>query len=214
MQIEIRQSHLKAVSRAMSVKDIRYYLNGVLLESNGQETRMIATDGHRIHGVVTRNPGEELVNPVSVIMPDTFVKTLLKAKFPRNLKGKHCVFVLDVEGQNIRCSLPDGTETECKAIDGKFPDYQRVIPAAANGEPAIMNPYYVLDALESCADYMGHGDALKSPMIVTNGDCAAILAHEGFVAVIMPCRYWTSSDNPNQAFRAALAKPVAEEIAA
>lgn len=51
--IIIPQHAIHAVSFAMGNKDIRYYLNGMLIEHNGAETRMIATNGHRLHAALT-----------------------------------------------------------------------------------------------------------------------------------------------------------------
>ena len=79
MHFDINQKDLRAVSLAMAVKDIRYYLQGVYIEANGAETRLIATDGHRLHMVIQEESGP-VVEPVTFIMPADMVKKCLTAK--------------------------------------------------------------------------------------------------------------------------------------
>ena len=63
--MQVLQKDLKAISLAMAVKDIRYYLQGVLFESNGAFTRLVATDGHRLHMVQTEDATKGIEAPVS-----------------------------------------------------------------------------------------------------------------------------------------------------
>lgn len=212
MQITIKHKDLKAVSFAMAKKDIRYYLSGVLIESNGQETRLVATDGHRLNAVAVTDDGAELVDPVSVILPAAFVKALLKAKFPRGFRKE---FSLTIEGDTIKADLPDGMQATCKAIDGKFPDYWRVIPDECSGEYATLNPYYALQAKEAWGAYI-ESDPINAPDFAYNGNSASMIACDGFVAVVMPCRATHEVGiKSDTRFKADLAKPAAqEEIAA
>jgi len=205
MQITIQQNELKAVSYAMAVKDIRYYLCGVLLESNGAETRLVATDGHRLHAMVSFDKGSPVLEPIQIILPDAFVKTLLKAKFGKYAAGKG-QFVLNIDGDKIACGLPDGTETICKAIDGKFPDYSRVIPHKVSGEYRPCNPLYIIDAQEAYRAYINNAKA-GVPDLAYNGDSSAILAADRFVAVVMPMRCERSHEMPHEAFMRGMAKP-------
>ena len=211
MQITIKQKDLKAVAYAMPAKDIRYYLCGILIESNGQETRLIGCDGHRLHAVVVTDSTAELVDPVDVIVPAAFVKALLKAKFP---KGYRKEFAATIEGGSIKVNLPDDTQATCKTIDGKFPDYQRGIPAECSGEYALLNPYYALAAKVAWGAYM-EGDPINSPDFAYNGGLAAMIACDGFVAVVMARRETHEViTKPDARFKADLAKPAKEEIAA
>lgn len=203
MQITIKQNELQAVAYAMAVKDIRYYLNGVLLETNGAETRLVATDGHRLHAVVSFDDTALVVDPVQIILPGTFVKTLLKAKFGRH--GEK-VFTLNIDGDKVSCVLPDGTETVCKAIDGTFPDYLRVIPKSYSGEYRPCNPEYIMDAHDAYRAYFDFKKACP-PGLVYNGDGAAMLAADRFVAVVMPWRGKEGHEMPHEAFSRGLAKP-------
>lgn len=201
MQITIQQNELKAVSYAMAVKDIRYYLCGVLLESNGAETRLVATDGHRLHAVVSFDKDALIVDPVQIILPASFVKTLLKAKL-----SKGDVLHINIAGNKASCSLPDGTETVCSGIDGRFTDYLRVIPKTVSGEYRPCNPAYVLDAQDGVRAYLNNKKA-NPPDLVYNGDSAAMLAVDRFVAVVMPWRADKGHEMPHEAFCRGLQKP-------
>ena len=211
MQIKIKQNELKAVSYAMAVKDIRHYLNGVLVETNGAETRLVACDGHRLHAVVSFDNDALIVDPVQIILPNTFVKTLLKAKF-----GKHASdrgqFTLNIDGDKVSCAMPDGTETMCKGLEGKFPDYSRVIPATVSGEYHPCNPSFIVDVHDAYMAYMNSPRAI-CPDLSYNGDGAAMLACDRFVAVVMPWRVDKGDDKPHEAFTRALSKPETKQAA-
>lgn len=201
MQITIHQNELKAVSYAMAVKDIRYYLNGLLIESNGAETRLVATDGHRLHAVVSFDKDALIVDPVQIILPASFVKTLLKAKLR---KGES--FNININGNKASCALPDGTEVVCNGIDGKFPGYLRVIPQTLSGEYRPCNPLYIIDAHEGVRAYLNNKKA-NPPDLVYNGDSMAMLAVDRFVAVVMPWRADKGHEMPHEAFCRDLQKP-------
>ena len=206
--IRIPQNAVRAVAYAMAVKDIRYYLNGMLVEHNGIETRLVCTDGYRLHAcIVNHKDGELLPAVVSFIVPDTMVKAMCKEK-PAYRK-QAVAFDIAVEGANLSITMPDGTETHCKPIDGTFSDYRRAIPAEFSGECAQYNPSYTADA-EAGAVAWG----CRYPCFCHNGDSAGGIALDGFVAVVMPRRADATLDAPDAAFRAAMAVAQPEEIAA
>jgi len=184
MQITIKQSTIKAVARAMAKNDIRTYLNGMLIHTNGHDTRLVATDGPRMNvAIVERTMLVEV--PQQYIIPASLVSTICKSKAGKN--NKEPDVTLTFHDGKVAAALPDGTEAVAKLVDGKYPDYDRVIPKTLSGEVAQYNPQYVLDAYNSIADYLcvkGHSYALS--MNGQNG-CAA-MACDGFVALIMPWR--------------------------
>jgi len=186
--IVIYQSELKAVARAMAIKDIRHYLNGVMIETNGADFRLVATDGHRIH-IVTGKSGDMPTQEVTqYILPDTIVKTIIKARAPRSHAAP--MVCLTLADGKVSARLPDGTESIALLVEGKYPDYRRIYPAEI-GEviPATLNPEYALDAYDSLRDYMRTSKTMPPRIgIATRGDSVAILSHEGFAALIMPIR--------------------------
>lgn len=209
MKISIKQTDLKAVSLAMSQKDIRYYLMGVNIEHNGQETRLVATDGHRLHAVVIENGGETLVDPVSFIMPLDLVKKCVSAK--ANRQDREPRIEIDYDQGRITATLPDGSQVSQMATDGRFPDYTRRIPRSESitaPEAAHFNPEYVADAIKGYAIFMGlSGKNTPSLGLNPQGSRAGFLSANGFTAVVMPMR-GELSGNPDVRLSMPIKSPV------
>jgi DNA polymerase-3 subunit beta len=184
MQVTIPQSTIKAVAYAMAANDIRYYLNGMLLQHNGEETRLVATDGSRLNAARIEHKDGILCDPIEVIIPDMLIKVICKAKAPRHDKSR--MITLTIDGDKVSSAMPDGTESVAKAIDGRFPDYSRVIPESFSGESAQYNPKYMMDAVDSIRTYWGNNGA--TPGFCYNGTNAGGISVDGFVAIAMPWR--------------------------
>lgn len=113
--------HLLAlVQYAMAQQDIRYYLNGLLLVTAGREMRVVATDGHRL-AYASEATGEELPR-TEVILPR---KTVLELSRQLADNDEPLEIVLTPTQVQFRFGT---IELVSKLIDGKFPDYERVIP--------------------------------------------------------------------------------------
>ena len=190
MQFSITQKDLKAVSLAMAKKDLRYYLMGVNLEHNGKQTRLVATDGHRLHAIVNDNEaGGALCEPVQFTMPLDMVKKCLAAKAP--MRSIEALITIDYNDGEIKAKLPDGSLITQFAVDGRFPDYQRIIPrhdAITEPEAAHFNPEYVADAIQGLKIRLRIEKGLSSLGLNPQGNRAAFLSHDGFTAIVMPMR--------------------------
>jgi DNA polymerase-3 subunit beta len=185
---EINQKDLKAVSHAMATNDIRYYLNGVLIEHNGAETRIVATDGHRMHMVIQENKGL-VVAPVEFIIPADMVKKCITAKASRQDKSPKIVITYD--NGKISARLPDGSEIVQFATDGKFPDYRRIIPQLDGSAPeiSVFNIDYVADAIKGFCDYAEiKGKTKPSIGLRPRGNSSGVLCVDNYLAVVMPMR--------------------------
>jgi len=108
----------------MAQQDIRYYLNGVLLVLDGQYIKLIATDGHRLAFASAKFDGVDKKQEVIISR-----KTVIELS--KLLSDSDDLVKLELAEKQIRISLPDVTLTS-KIIDGKFPDYDRVIPKYSN----------------------------------------------------------------------------------
>jgi DNA polymerase-3 subunit beta len=185
---EINQKDLKAVSHAMATNDIRYYLNGVLIEHNGAETRIVATDGHRMHMVIQENKGL-VVAPVEFIIPADMVKKCITAKASRQDKSPK--IVINYDNGKISARLPDGSEIVQFATDGKFPDYRRIIPQLDGSAPeiSVFNNDYVADAIKGFCDYAEiRGKTKPSIGLRPRGNSSGVLCVDNYLAVVMPLR--------------------------
>lgn len=106
---------------AMAHQDVRYYLNGLLLELSANAVRAVATDGHRL-ALCDRELATGVEAPKQIIIPRKGVTELVRML--GHLEGEVSVGV----GQNhLKVTVRDQSVTT-KLIDGKFPDYERVIP--------------------------------------------------------------------------------------
>ena len=115
---------LTKTSFSMASQDVRYYLNGLLLELSGEELKAVATDGHRLalsssdvngNGLEIRNiiPRKAVLELAKLLPPeDTTIELLVGPSY------------LGIKTENLNFSS--------KLIDGKYPDYQKVFPT---GEP-------------------------------------------------------------------------------
>jgi DNA polymerase-3 subunit beta len=111
---------LSLVQFAMAVQDIRYYLNGVLFSVDKNTLRVVATDGHRLSYAAEALEGEH--ESVEAILPRKTVLELIKL-----LGDGDEPVTLAIGANQVRFSF-GGIEIVSKIVEGKFPDYQKVIP--------------------------------------------------------------------------------------
>lgn len=111
---------LNQVSFAMAVHDIRYYLNGILFVAEGKQLSLVATDGHRL--AFSSATLDVEVPKQEVILPR---KTVLEMQ--RLLSDKEGAIEMQFAGNQAKFSF-EGMEFVTKLVEGKFPDYNRVIP--------------------------------------------------------------------------------------
>jgi DNA polymerase-3 subunit beta len=123
-QLRLTQNCMKRllalVQYSMAQQDIRYYLNGLLLVVKGNEIRVVATDGHRLAYASEILP--DTPAPIEVIIPR---KTIIELS--RQLNDTDEPLEISLAPTQARFNF--GTiELVSKLIEGKFPDYERVIP--------------------------------------------------------------------------------------
>lgn len=123
--LTLPRNQLKAIIEktqfAMAQQDVRYYLNGMLLEVSSKRVRVVATDGHRL--------------ALSEVGMDTGFKETLQVIVPRKaiLELQR---LLDASDEPVTVKLGPGqieadldvVRLTSKLIDGRFPDYERVVP--------------------------------------------------------------------------------------
>ena len=112
---------LNQVSFAMAVHDIRYYLNGILFVAEGNQLSLVATDGHRL-AYSSATLENDVKQRQEVILPR---KTVLELQ--RLLSDKEGSIEMQFASNQAKFSF-DGMEFVTKLVEGKFPDYNRVIP--------------------------------------------------------------------------------------
>ena len=122
---ELPQGNLRYIiertSFAMAQQDVRYYLNGLLLEAGPGRLRAVATDGHRL-ALCDTEAAIENDTPHQVIVPRKGVLELARLMSDESASVK-----ISLGANYIRAAGDDFTFTS-KLVDGKFPDYDRVLP--------------------------------------------------------------------------------------
>lgn len=144
-KVEVEQRQLKKlfgmVQYAMAQQDIRYYLNGVLLVVDGNSLKLIATDGHRL--AYTSAKLDKEYPKREVILPRKTVNELVKLL--ADTEEKITFFLAE---NQVKISFSDVVLTS-KVIDGKFPDYERVVPNYTNH--LTLDRLFILQALQRAA---------------------------------------------------------------
>lgn len=121
----VKQGDLKRLidrtSFAMAQQDVRYYLNGMLWELNPGQLRLVSTDGHRL-AMCTLKGNIQTGGGLQVILPRKGVIELA-----RLLMNENDDIEIVIGSNHIRATTAEFTFTS-KLVDGKFPDYERVLP--------------------------------------------------------------------------------------
>lgn len=154
LSLEIPQAVLKRLiertSFAMAQQDVRYYLNGMLLELKAGRLRMVATDGHRL-ALCTADDAVS-VGDASVIVPRKGILELSR------LLDADDTLRLVIGSNHIRAVNKQFTFTS-KLVDGKFPEYERVLPKSADktviGERLELRQAFTRTAILSNEKYRG-----------------------------------------------------------
>lgn len=115
---------------AMAQQDVRYYLNGLLFDLRDKTLRCVATDGHRLALCETALENSNGAKR-QIIVPRKGVTEL-----QRLLEGGEREVELEVGRSHVRVKRDDVTFTS-KLIDGRFPDYEAVIPIGADREVKV-----------------------------------------------------------------------------
>ncbi|MCP4486686.1 MAG: DNA polymerase III subunit beta [Gammaproteobacteria bacterium] len=123
------QAHLKTLLEntafAMAQQDVRYYLNGILVEIADDLVKLVATDGHRL-ALSEYKTSLDISSDKQIIIPRKGVLEL-----SRLLENNDSPAKMVLSKNHVRVKTEKITFTS-KLIDGKFPDYNRVIPVDGN----------------------------------------------------------------------------------
>jgi DNA polymerase-3 subunit beta len=115
---------INQVHFAMAVHDIRYYLNGILFVAEGKSLTLVATDGHRLAlaqaTLDVEIPKQEVILPRKTVLE---LQRLLRDE----KEGEESLIEMRFAGNQAKFSF-SGMEFVTKLVEGKFPDYNRVIP--------------------------------------------------------------------------------------
>lgn len=130
---------LRQVEFSMAQQDVRYYLNGLLLEVNGEQLHVVGTDGHRLSYICT-TLGQSFEKQ-EIILPRKTVTELIKL-----LDDVDDEIEIEISSNQANFKF-SSIRLISKVIDGKFPDYNRVIPVG-HGNRFGINRIEILQAMQ------------------------------------------------------------------
>jgi DNA polymerase-3 subunit beta len=199
--IAIDPRHLKGALVCAAVKDIRHYLNGVLLDIKPRETRTVGCDGHRLVCIRREVPDNEPDQvPAQIIIPSDVIKALKPGRSALPL----CALAYGDDmartplADCTLSALAGGTSVTFKPVDGKFPDYERVI---SRETPSMEHGHFCLRYLADMtkAAHVAFDEGRLDAEIWPNGTGSASVTYPGhpeFFGVVMGLRGSASFELP------------------
>jgi DNA polymerase III subunit beta len=149
-QVTVTQRELKRLFEktafAMAVQDVRFYLTGTLLELEEQQLRAVTTDGHRL-ALCETLASSNATQPIQAIVPRKAVAELQRLL---SIEDEQLSLLIGRELLNITIQTPSRDKEQSditvrfttKLIDGKFPDYRRVIPRGGDKNVLIAHDVF------------------------------------------------------------------------
>ena len=149
-QVTVTQRELKLLFEktafAMAVQDVRFYLTGTLLEIDQNQLRAVTTDGHRL-ALCETTATSTATSPIQAIIPRKAVAELQRLL---SIEDEQLSLLIGRELLNVTISAPSRDKEQAnitvrfttKLIDGKFPDYRRVIPRGGNKNVLIAHDVF------------------------------------------------------------------------
>ena len=194
IKLIVRAEIIAVLKLFASDKDVRYCLNGINLEIGATESRLVATDGAMLGCFRVESVQPDVDAPLTdIIIPNDLLKsikptglveiTIGEPETKDNGKGEK----VPVSNARPVTLTYAGLSMSGKTIDGKFPDFRRVIPAGVSGQPAQFDPRFTGTLAKAWSIlHGGKGPHLAAIGFNGNGGALLDLADENFVGVIMP----------------------------
>ena len=187
MKFTIQRKQLKALSRFSATKDIRYYLCGIHIVQNARGTYLESTNGHMLGRLlIDQTPVD---GQYSVIIPNDALKILAAT----GKKGNE-ILHFTVDGIKITVIQPDNTTMQFLALEGNFPDTDRIIPMMVKDDeikPSTYNITYLMAFYEANSDLRGSKSNYCNVSIKQRGSSSGLVsigADFPFIGIIMPMR--------------------------
>jgi DNA polymerase-3 subunit beta len=178
MKFQIDFNILKALNVLTAKKDVRYYLNGVYVEINQNGAYFVATDGHKMG--IYHDDEIKSDAPIEHVIPSTLIDQASKVIKNISLIDLDLSPMIEINYLHNTFKAP--------AIDGKYPDFRRVIPESLNHDLAQFDPDFlmqfkkcacILNNVKNCDIAIGHNGTSGSVIDIQNPK---------FLGVIMPYR--------------------------
>ncbi|NEX60213.1 DNA polymerase III subunit beta family protein [Noviherbaspirillum galbum] len=187
--ITLFRNDMTAVSRLAAKADIRYYLNGVLLEIGAMSSRLVATDGHILGVLHLPDVGDPKLIGQSeqhIIPNDVIAK--MKPKKRGDNKVEFIINDPDKDGNVKAVARFDGETIDFQMVNGRYPEYRKIIGKRAAGGIVQIDPELLVRFKKAVIDL---GDSRGWMQVTANqaaGTSASFLTcfDKRFFAVVMP----------------------------
>ena len=181
--------YLFAANVCAAKKDVRYYLNGVLVTNN----EMVATDGHRLLMIPFADDDKvtlETEEDLAIIIPVDAIKVLYSQLAPKERRESETRLRLaEVSGEY--CLEANGKMAIFQPIDGRFPSWQAIVPKIDIPEPHSCFAWGYMADFQKVELLLSEGVKCGSVELITNGFNSALVKfprYPGVVGVLMPVR--------------------------
>lgn len=172
-------SKLKAGLLFAAKSDIRYYLNGVMFQKapNGAGMLAVSTDGHRLAVIYHAQDVLAVPDDFQVIVPGAELAQAAKAQ-------KYCDVSITV--QDGKVALAYGATLECPAIEGKFPDWTKVVPDMSRPVtvPVCTNARGNTEFYGFNAEYLADFGKAANLLNASKSSGIRLRTHEGASAIV------------------------------
>ena len=177
----ILRAHLMVAPK----NDVRFYLAGIYVDmrgNKGTDPALVSTDGHRL--LVTRITEFFNGNRGSLcIIHRALIEAVIKISTSK--KGVDVLVQID-DKKNLVSLTANGMTFSKELVDGRYPDYRKVIPSETSGETSVLNENYRGDAMKIC-QLLGYDKPYLS--VHENGTSAArIEINKNTIFLVMPTR--------------------------
>ena len=203
MKLTIKPEYVKALLLIAAKQDIRYYLNGISIDvrQNGDvaDVTLVATDGHRLLALALDQEDIEAPLVGNWIIDRALLESVKpvkagKMESPLTLSLTIAAPSQDSEGRtclaNPVVTLQGATTATGTVVDGRFPDWRRVVPTTADGLSSQYDHEY-LYSMGRVGRLLFAGTKQTAAVIHHNGNGAALVTFPGApyaIGVLMPMR--------------------------
>jgi len=184
MKITIMRDQLIAALCTAGKQDIRPYLNGVYLEATNTETRITSSDGSTL--ALQRADAKD-DNQV-----DGVIRMIVPRSVLEKIKNHKVLRTVEINDDGGKWGIVDfDTRTNFEPVDGRFPDFLRIVPRTTNGNAAQFQPALIANFAKAAVVLGASAKGIPNVGISHNGTDAALVSlgrDAEYIGVLMPMR--------------------------
>lgn len=200
--LDIPSKYIAVLKLFAAEKDVRYWLNGICLEIGPEESRLIATNGHRLGCFRLKSSQPTITIPLmEVIIPSDMLSEVKPRESKVSVEIGDLLSPKDDAEESLARNVTlrqDGILLAAgKTADRKFPTYRKAIPTQVSGQLAQYDARYLKDLSKIWSLLHGSAKACGAA-IGYNGELPALIdmKHDDFTGCILPLRVLAINNFP------------------